>query len=918
MLATAESSSYRSYLQTKQTELKRRIEALPEGKVRGQFETVFNGLAVLLRPEDVPLVRQLPEVEEVTASISYRKALDEALPLSNVPSAWNHPGIGGEENAGVGIKIGIIDTGIDITHPMFQDPSLTPPGGFPRFTEPTLACLKSDERFTNRKIIVARNYISLLGNPDPNCDAEDRDGHGSFVAAAAAGRRATAPLASIAGVAPKAFLGSYKVFGTPGTNDTASVEALLKAIDDAVNDGMDVINLSVGAPTNNLPQNDLLSQAVATAVASGVTVVVAAGNEGPGTGTIVSPGISPAAITVGSASNARLFAHLLTVSAPAPVPPELATIAAVPGNGPEITSPVGPASLLDVASLDPTGIVCSSLPGGSLIGKMALIQRGGCNFSVKIRNAFQAGAIAALIYNNQRNQPAISMNVEAATQIPAVMIGNREGIGLREFLAAAGAGAEALLGGRLQAIPMTPNQMAGFSARGPSTDFGIKPDLVAPGTNVYSATQRAYPSGEQFDPSGFGISSGTSFSVPIVAGAAALVKQVMPQFTPNQIKSALVNTAVKQVSSSQGGMVGVLARGNGLLDLAAALNTPVTVSPTSISFGANPPGGFLLTSVNLNVTNVGAARDTFEVSVNPAMGSGKLTLTAFPSQIDLAAGATMSLTILASAFEPLHNTVEGYLAIQSQNTQRTITVSYWGTFLQPTVNSGGVVNAAGFTSSPASIAARSLVSIFGTQMTNDSELASILPLPKSAGGARVTIGNIEAPILYASPNQINAQVPVELEGRTQADVVVHLNGVSSAPRALMLSPASPGIFTVNQSGTGAGAILHASDSSPVTSANPARPDEVVEVFATGLGPTSPSVATGQPASITPLATTQIVPTATIAGIAAPVRFSGLAPFFVGLYKITVEVPRGIPAGALPLILTASGQASNPVTIFVGN
>src|SRR5581483_665850 len=114
------------------------------------------------------------------------------------------------------IKIAIIDTGIDINHPMFQDGSLTFPAGYPKFTSPTPLCNASDQRFTNTKVIVARNYVPLLSNPDQNCDAEDRDGHGTFTAAIAGGRRATAPLASIAGAAPKAYLGSYKVFGTPG------------------------------------------------------------------------------------------------------------------------------------------------------------------------------------------------------------------------------------------------------------------------------------------------------------------------------------------------------------------------------------------------------------------------------------------------------------------------------------------------------------------------------------------------------------------------------------------------------------------------------------------------------------------------------------------------------------------------------
>ncbi|MBI4465180.1 MAG: S8 family serine peptidase [Acidobacteria bacterium] len=927
-LATEDASHYRSYLRAKQAALIRQIESMPGAKVLAQVDTVFNGVMVALEPEDAESLRQYPEVEDVIPSISYHKMLDAALPLVKVPAAWEDFRIGGEQNAGASVKIAIIDTGIDVTHPMLDDPSLTRPPGFPKFTapmSPTQACpngVLSDERFTNSKVVVARNYVSLLSNPDPNCDAEDRDGHGTFNAAIAAGRRVAAPLASIAGAAPKAFLGSYKVFGTPGANDVASLEAILKAIDDAVNDGMDIINVSLGAATESVPANDPLAQAVEAAVAKGVTVVVAAGNTGPGTGTISSPGIAPSAITVGSTTNGRIFAHPLSLSGTVPVPPELQTLAAVPGNGPAITSSIGPALLFDVALLDSSGLACSPLPPSSLSNTIGLIQRGGCNFSVKVRNAFQSGALVAVIYNNQPNRPALRMGVGDATQIPAVMIGNPEGEALKAFMATAGAAIQGTLGAQLQAISMQPHRLADFSANGPSTDFGIKPDLVAPGTQIYSATQNRNSLGEQYDASGFFTGSGTSFSAPIVAGAAALLKQAKPGSTPAQIKSALVNTAAQVVSSFQGSSVGVLEQGNGLLDVAAALNTPATVSPVSISFGANPPGSRLITSTNLSVTNAGSGSETFVVSAVRTAGSENFTLSAVPARFDLAEGATTTVAVNAVATQPLTGTVEGYLAIQGQNSQKTITVPYWGTFLRPTVNFGGVVNAAGFTSSPIPVAAGSLISIFGTDLANATATATVIPLLKSVGGTRVTIRGTAAPVLYASPLQVNVQVPVELAGRPFAEVVVHLNGVSSPPVSVSLAAAAPGIFTVTQDGNRVGAILHASDSRPVTSTHPARPGEILEVYATGLGrtvptvPNAPAVPTGSPAPTSPLYTTEIAPSATIAGIPARVHFSGLAPALVGLYQINVEVPASVPTGALPLVLTANGLNSNAVTVFV--
>ncbi|MDP2734738.1 MAG: hypothetical protein Q8P12_00865, partial [bacterium] len=208
---------------------------------------------------------------------------------------------------------------------------------------------------------------------------------------------------------------------------------------------------------------------------------------------------------------------------------------------------------------------------------------------------------------------------------------------------------------------------------------------------------------------------------------------------------------------------------------------------------------------------------------------------------------------------------------------------------------------------PSGVVAGSLVSIFGTDL--------------SAGGTTVTFTGVTepVPILFASDKQINAQVPFELEGYTSSEVVVKVNGISSTQVTVPLAPAAPGIFTVDRNGQGLGVIAHNSDFSPVTADNPARPGEFLAVFATGLGAVFPTVETGIPGVSSPLSISEPpnTPSVTIGGIPAPVKFSGLAPCFLGLYQVNVEVPQGVSKGEQTLILISNGLASNPVKLPVG-
>src|SRR5579864_2465063 len=269
-------------------------------QVIGETTAVTNLMIVRIAPERVAAIASLPGVVRVHAVRIFYRTLDHALPLEKVPDAWNQ--IGGQANAGLGIKIGLIDTGMDSRHPALNDASLTPPSGFP------IAGRASDGAYTNNKIIVARSYA--INSDGTNAPALDTDGHGTGTSTIVAGASVAGPYGQISGVAPKAFLGNYKVFPDDATAG-AQEDWIISAIDDAVADGMDIINLSLGSLLASRPADDLMAQAVENATAAGEIVTISAGNGGSDPNTIGSPATAPDAISVGSSLNDRQFAATL-------------------------------------------------------------------------------------------------------------------------------------------------------------------------------------------------------------------------------------------------------------------------------------------------------------------------------------------------------------------------------------------------------------------------------------------------------------------------------------------------------------------------------------------------------------------------------------------------------------------------------
>ena len=226
----------------------------------------------------------------------------------------------------------------------------------------------------------------------------------------------------------------------------------------------------------------------------------------------------------------------------------------------------------------------------------------------------------------------------------------------------------------------------------------------------------------------------------------------------------------------------------------------------------------------------------------------------------------------------------------------------------------GAVSAASFASGPVPLAPGSIVSLFGLNVGTSTAIAAGLPLPATLGGVRVTIGGVAARLFSISEGQINLQIPVELDGQSQADVVVNNNGVLSQPETISLGVA-PALFTFSQNGVGPAAAQRDSDSSSVTASNPAVAGEVIRLYATGLGAVTPPVANGE--APTGLSRTVGTVTVTIGGTPAEVLFAGLAPNFAGFYQINARVPAGVPAGTTAVVISVDGTpATGQATLAV--
>ncbi|MDG5787316.1 S8 family serine peptidase [Evansella sp. AB-P1] len=489
---------------------------IPSMTVRKTFTTLYNGFSVELLRKDVERLKSLECINRIDEVAYYEPSLDESVPFIGGDEIRQMLDEEGENLTGKGVKVAVIDTGMDYEHPDLKDSYY---GGY-----------------------------DVIDEDDDPMETKQEQGmptiHGTHVAGIIAAN------GKLKGVAPDAEIYAYRTLGPTGMGTT---EQVISAIEKAVEDGVDILNLSLGNTVNG--PDWPTSVALDKAVEKGVVAVTSNGNSGPNLWTVGSPGTSTKAISVG-ASTPPMRVPYLTLG---PNDDHEVPILPMQRSQKWEFKRSYPLEFVDLGKEE-------DYEDKNVAGKIVLAERGQISFTYKAKIAKKAGAEAVIVYNHSDGEFAGML--EEPVDIPVVSVSKEVGERFKEEL-------NKKKDVFIQTIYREEEDfIAPFSSRGPVTHtWDIKPDLVAPGVAIDSTIPRGYLD-----------LNGTSMSAPHVAGAAALIKQKHPDWTPEQIKAALMNTA-KPIVDREGKEYPPHVQGTGRLQLLDALNAKTLVYPGSLTFG---------------------------------------------------------------------------------------------------------------------------------------------------------------------------------------------------------------------------------------------------------------------------------------------------------------------------------------------
>ena len=563
---------------------------------RREFNTLFNGFSVEVDPANrlkiarMPGVKAMYPVEVVARPVTQASGStpDDAGSLGMIGAdiAQNQLGLTGQ-----GVKVGIIDTGIDIDHPAFGGSGV--PGTTP---------------FPNARVIAGYDLVGdaydaagttpaeLTPVPDPVPD--DCAGHGTHVSGIVGANGG-----GVKGVAPKASLAMYRVFGCVGS--TAD-DVILEALERAYADGMQVINQSLGSG-RQWPEAPT-AQATSRLVNKGVVMVASIGNAGPGGNppdglfAAGAPGVGDKVIGVGAYDNAQLS---FTVNGVAYGYNAVAGSPTAPTTGSLPMAKTGTPTTADDA--------CIALPAGSLAGRATLIRRGTCSFFIKATNAMNAGAAAVVLYNNAAGALNPTVAGTPPITIPVVAITAAQGATL-DGVIAAGPTTLNWTSSNVSFPFGTGGLISSFSSFGLTAELGLKPNIGAPGGGILST----YP----LELGGTQTLSGTSMAAPHVAGAAALMLEANPGLRSGQMMGRMQNVADPKNWSGNAAL-GLLdhsfRQGAGLLDVVGAVTATATVTPAQFGTGESASGSYLQT---LTVRNLSTSPASYTIGHVSAVAAG--------------------------------------------------------------------------------------------------------------------------------------------------------------------------------------------------------------------------------------------------------------------------------------------------------
>ncbi len=634
-----------------------------------QVTNVLNGIAVRTDEAGAEQIRRIPGVKSVTVMELHERAHFGSVPLIGAPEVWESYGVLGE-----GIKVAVIDSGIDYLHTNFGGP------GTPEAYE--LDTTELNEYFPNVKVAGGWDFAGddydassddprrNTPRPDPNpldCPAHLGGGHGTHVAGTIGGYGVNAdgttyqgpyddsiPLDSMRigpGVAPMAELYALRVFGCSGSTGL-TVQALDWVVDPNgdgdYSDRMDVANLSLGSLFGG--PDDPTVRAVNNAALAGVLLAVAAGNSGDVYYIMSSPGSATRAVTVAAQVDAMEVVDMFRIDSPDSIaglyPGTVGQSFDWAGMEAPVTAPV----VYDPAN--PGG--CSAWPAGALEGKIVLVDwvpagydTFPCGSAARADNAAAAGAVGIIM---AEPTPYLTVAIAGNAAIPSILTISDAAEAIKSELdngVVATLSSELLGAGKME-TPERNDTIADFSSRGPAIGNGLKPDIAAPGFTIYSALSGTGSLGASYN--------GTSMATPHMAGVLALLREKNPDWTVEEIKALAMNTAGHDITHNEvADRVGQSRAGAGRVDVAAAIDQAVIAysaddpGAVSVSFGAVEVVGSATFERRVKVVNHSNRTVTYRPSVDMFAEIPGLTYSFPDGDVTVPAGGSATFRVRLTA-----------------------------------------------------------------------------------------------------------------------------------------------------------------------------------------------------------------------------------------------------------------------------